>query len=82
MTEKEKLFREFVKKLETAYCQFYIWETLQNKKFEKIYNNKENGLFWAYTISALLFSYSAELAKLTEKQNKRGNEIVSVFHLL
>jgi len=79
-TEKIKTFNEFKIKFETAYCQYCMWKALQDKKFEEM--KKENRYFWAYITDALLFAYSAGLAKLTEKQNKRDNEVLSIFYLL
>lgn len=80
MTEGQKMFHAFIKNFDIAYCQYYVWKTLQNTEFIKTY--KKNEYFWAHVMDALLFAYSAGLAKLTEKQNKWDDKVVSIFYLL
>lgn len=73
-------FSIFIKKLDFAFRQFVIWKNLQNERYNLIF--KQNEYLWTTLMRSLLIGFSIELAKLTEKQNSRHEEVISIFYLL
>lgn len=78
--EKQQIFRIFLKKLDLAYSEFCIWRELQNRKYNQIFN--KNKCYWTTILSSLYGSFSADLAKLTEKPTSWRDDTISIFSLL
>ena len=57
---------------------FYVWKTLQNNNYNKIYNKDK--YFWTAVIYSLRDNFLIELAKIFEKTKKYN--ILSIHYLL
>lgn len=75
-----KKFEDYLRKIRNnisnMYNQFYVWKTLQNRNYSKIYNR--NKYFWGIVIYSLENNFFLNLTKLFEKRN----DIISIYSLI
>lgn len=80
MIKEQKIFDEFIKNLDLAFMQFYVWKSLRNQAFNTVYS--KDRLFWVSIEDSLLNSFSVGLAKLVEKKGRPDRDVLSIFYLI
>src|SRR3989344_7924704 len=78
--KQQKIFSIFLKNLDFAFSQFVLFKNLKNEQYNEVF--RKNNYVWTTLVRSLFLGFSAELAKLTEKQNPKYGDVISVFQLL
>jgi hypothetical protein len=72
--------RKVVNNISNIFNAFYLWKSLQNSKYNQIYNRYK--YFWGMTIISVQLNWLLGIPKLFEASKREKEEVISIPFLL